>query len=242
MPSRPTPGSGGLSQSAVNDEAGARTQLSSVVCAGVVVLVLTVLTGVLDDLAQATLGALVVVAAAGLIKPAALRLIARVRTRDFVLALVALAGVLVLGVLQGVLVAVAASIATFIYQANKPPVEVVDGMPDGMLVVRPAGRLYAANAKNVTAKLAAIADAADPRPEVVVLDAVAIPDLEYTALVALRELGDEARERGLARWVAGMRPEQLRMLERFGLGPDVRIFATLDDAVAAFKAEHADRP
>lgn len=89
------PGSGGLSQSAVNDDAGARTQLSSVVCAGVVVLVLTVLTGVLNDLAQATLGALVVVAAASLVKPSELRLIARVRTRDFVLALVALAGVLV---------------------------------------------------------------------------------------------------------------------------------------------------
>jgi sulfate permease, SulP family len=159
-----------------------------------------------------------------------------------ILALVALAGVLVLGVLQGVLVAVAVSLLTFIYQANKPPVEIVEGMPDGMLVVRPAGRLYAANVKSVTARLAAIADAADPLPEVVVLDAVAIPDLEYTAVVALRELGDEARAHGLARWVTGLRPEQLRMLERFGLGPDVRTFATLDDAVAAFEERRLFRP
>jgi sulfate permease, SulP family len=107
-------------------------------------------------------------------------------------------------------------------------------MPPGLLALRPAGRLYAANAKNVTAKLVAVVDAADPPPKVVVLDAVAIPDLEYTALVALRELGDEARARGIERWIAGLSDQDRRMFERYGLGPGVRIFATLDDAVAAY--------
>ena len=229
------PGGGGLSQSAVQDSAGARTQLASIACAAVVVLVLTVLTGVLEDLAQATLGALVIVAAAGLIKPAELRMIARVRTRDFALALVALAGVLVLGVLDGILVAVFVSIVVLLYQANRPPVDVVHE-EEGLLVLRPRGRLHFANMRRTSERIVAAIEASDPPPRVVILDVVAVPDLEITAVAGLHELAADLHERGTELWIASLTPAERRMIERYGETGAVTVFATPEDALAAARS------
>jgi SulP family sulfate permease len=231
---RSLPSGGGLSQSAVQDRAGARTQLASIACAGVVVLVLTVLTGVLEDLAQATLGALVVVAAVGLTRPAELRMIARVRTRDFVLALVSLAGVLVLGVLNGILVAVFASIAVLAYQANRPPVDVVHE-EDGVLVLRPRGRLYFANIRRTAERITAAVGHREPRPAVVILDVVAVPDLEITAVAALAGLAADLREDGTELWIASLTPDERRMVERYGSTDTdtLRAFGSPDDAMRA---------
>ena len=115
------PAGGGLSQTAVNRETGARSQLSGVVTAAVVVLTLLFLTPLFENLPQATLGAVVIVAVIGLVDLAALRRILAIRVRDFGLALVALAGVLMLGVLQGVLLAVVVSMLTLVHGANHPP-------------------------------------------------------------------------------------------------------------------------
>ena len=94
-------------------------------------MVLTVrfLTPLFEDLPQATLGAVVIVAVTGLVDLAALRRVRQLRVRDFRLALVALAGVLVLGVLQGVLVAVVVSMITLIHGVNHPPIEVLGRRP-----------------------------------------------------------------------------------------------------------------
>ena len=199
---------------------------------GIVALVLTVLTGVLENLAQATLGALVVVAAAGLIKPADLRMIARVRTRDFELALVAFAGVLVLGVLDGILIAVFVSIAALLYQANRPPVDVIHDEA-GVLVIRPSGRLHFANVRRANERIVAAIDAADPPPQVVILDVVAIPDLEITAIAAMHDLADDLRDRGMQIWVASLTPDERRMIERYGEPDDLRLFASPAEAIAA---------
>jgi SulP family sulfate permease len=195
------------------------------------VLVLTILTGILEDLAQATLGALVVVAAAGLIKPAELRQIARVRTRDFVLALVAFAGVLVLGVLQGVLVAIFVSLAVLTYQANRPPVDVVYDK-HGVLVLRPRGRLYFANARWVSERIVAMVAAADPPPRVVILDLIAVPDLEITAVEELRGVIEDVQRRGMQLGIASLEPVERRMVERADLA-NVRLFSDVREAVAA---------
>jgi SulP family sulfate permease len=236
------PGGGGLSQRAVQDGAGARTQLASVVCAGIVALVLTVLTGLLEDLAQATLGALVVVAAAGLVKPADLRMIARVRTRDFVLALVAFAGVLVLGVLDGILIAVFVSVAVLLYQANRPPVDVVHE-EEGVLVLRPRGRLHFANVRRTNERIVAAIEASDPPPRVVILDVVAVPDLEITAVAGLHDLAEDLRERGTQLWVASLTPDEQRMMERYGGEDGLPLFATPTEAVTAARASaYAGRP
>jgi sulfate permease, SulP family len=244
------PSGGGLSQSAVQSDAGASTQVASISCVAVVALVLTVLTGLVAHLAQATLGALVIVAAVGLIKPAELALIARVRTRDFVLSLVALAGVLVFGVLNGVILAVAASIAMLTYQTNRAPVDRLgldpetgdmrilsdgepDGLPAGVLVVRPRGRLYFANARHVCVRVERMVDARDPRPRLLIVDFAATPDLEVTAVAALHDLADTERAAGTQVWAAGLTPTEQRMFERYGADPGGRSFTTVEKAVAA---------
>jgi MFS superfamily sulfate permease-like transporter len=155
------PAGGGTSQTAVNDGAGARTQLAEVVTAVVAVLTLTLLAGLLADLAQAILGAIVLVAAIGLVNLAPLRRMRTIRRRDFWLGLVALAGVLVLGVLPGVLVAVLISLLVLLHEPDHPRVVASERAP-GLLVVRPEGRLFFANARRVFDHIAALA--ADHRP------------------------------------------------------------------------------
>jgi sulfate permease, SulP family len=244
------PSGGGLSQSVVQSDAGARTQLASVVCAAVVALVLTALTGVLAHLAQATLGALVIVAAVALINPAEIARIARVRRRDFVLSLIALAGVLVFGVLDGVILAVAASIGVLVYQTNRPPVDRLgidpatgdlrqlspgepSGLPPGVIAVRPRGRLFFANARRVCQNITEIVANEDPPPRIVIVDFIATPDLEVTAVAAIHEMSNALRQNGVQVWGAGFSPEEGRMFRGWGPDPNARGFATVERAIAA---------
>ena len=244
------PSGGGLSQSVVQSDAGARTQLASVVCAAVVALVLTALTGVLAHLAQATLGALVIVAAVALINPAEIARIARVRRRDFVLSLIALAGVLVFGVLDGVILAVAASIGVLVYQTNRPPVDRLgidpatgdlrelqpgepSGLSPGVIAVRPRGRLFFANARRVCQNITEIVANEDPPPRIVIVDFIATPDLEVTAVAAIHEMSNALRQNGVQVWGAGFSPEEGRMFRGWGPDPNARGFATVERAIAA---------
>src|SRR5262249_20124712 len=143
----------------------------------------------------------------GLVDVAAIRRIGLIRRRDLVLSLVAVAGVLLVGILQGVLVAVLISMLVLIYQTHTQPVELLGREPGtrhwrassgagaldtiaGLAVVRAQGRLYFANAQRVCDHVLALVDRLSPPPRVIVLDGSAIPDLEYTALIALAELNE----------------------------------------------------
>ena len=248
------PAGGGTSQTAVNDDAGARTKLAGVVTAGVSLLVLTVLAPLLADLAEAILGAIVLVAAVGLVSLAPLVRIRTIRRRDFGLGLVALMGVLTLGVLRGVLVAVLISLLVLLHELDNPRI-VADEQRPGLLVVRPEGRLFFANARRVCDRITELAVGRQPPPRVVLLDLSAVNDLEITALERLEGLADDLHGRGMTLWVAAPGERPLEMLRRAGellgrtsLQADtgqlgVRVFLTLDDAVATFE-EHAqpDRP
>jgi sulfate permease, SulP family len=249
------PAGGGLSQTAVNRETGARSQLAGIVTAGVVVLTLLFLTPLFENLPQATLGAVVIVAVAGLVDLAALRRIRELRVRDFGLALVALAGVLVLGVLQGVLLAVVVSMVTLIYGANHPPIEVLGRMPGtgswrdldrhpgdetvpGLMVVRPVASIYFANGPRVRRRLLDRIDAARPRPEVVLVDLGAVPDIDVTALEMLSSFDADLRGRGISLWLANLNARPLDMLRRLPDRAewDQRVFREVDDAATAFAA------
>jgi SulP family sulfate permease len=225
------PSGGGTSQTAVNARAGARSQISQLTAALVVVLALTLLTAVFAELAQATLGAIVLVAATGLVKPAEFRRIRRVRARDATLAMAAFAAVLLLGALEGILVAVLVSMLTLLHEANHPSVDVVDEGGEGLLVVRPLGSLYFANAARVHDRILELVAAVDPQPEVVVIDGRAMPDIEYTGLEELRALADELGRRGIELWASDLNERPLAMLRDHR--PERRVFATLADAVAA---------
>jgi sulfate permease, SulP family len=242
------PAGGGTSQTAVNDGAGARTRLAGVVTAAVTVLALTVLAPLLADLPQAILGAIVLVAAFGLVNLAPLRRIRIIRRRDFWLGLVALVGVLVLGVLRGVLEAVLISLLVLLHELDHPRIVAGERAP-GLLVVRPEGRLFFANARRVLDRIATIAADRRPQPRVLLLDVGAVNDLDMTALERLADLAEDLHGQGGALWVAAPSQRPLEMLRRAAellgrtsLQDDtgrlgVRVFPSLDDAVAAYEGQ-----
>src|SRR6185369_14722998 len=152
---------------------------------------------------NATLAAVVIVYSVGLIQPAEFLAIRKVRTTEFRWALVAALGVLLLGTLKGIVVAIILSLIGLSSQSANPRVSVIgrkrgadvrrplscehpdDETFEGLLIVRPEGRLYFVNAQNVAEQITALV--AQYNPRVLALDMSRVPDLEYSALEALME-------------------------------------------------------
>ena len=247
------PAGGGASQTSVADAAGARSQMAQWVNAAAVLTTLLFLSSVIGLMPQAALGALILVAAVSMIKPEAFRAIARVRRDELVWALVTLTGVILIGTLEGILIAVAVSILTLFYQANHPPVYAVawnrekgifrragenqnDETLPGLLMLRTEGRLTFANAANAGEKMQALV--AQSQPRVIVLECSAIPDIEYTALVMLTEAEQTQRARGVSIWLAAVNPDLLKVIERSPLGAALgreRMFFNLQKALEAWQ-------
>jgi SulP family sulfate permease len=164
-------------------------------------------------------------------------------------------GVLVLGQLKGLGIAIVLSLLGLMVLAYDPRVDELRRKPGtkvfrprspehpedeaipGLLIARPEDRLYFGNAANVSAKLQALAKAADPK--VVLLDCSAIPGFEYTALKMLIEGEEKQREQGRALWLAALNPEALELVQRTPLAERLgreRMFYTVEQAVAAFEA------
>jgi SulP family sulfate permease len=253
------PSGGGTSQTAVNDGAGARTQVAELVTAGIVVVTLLFLAPLISLLPQATLGALVLVAAAGLIKVKEFRAIVQISQRELIWALVAFAGVVLLGTLEGILVAIAVSLLVLIYQANHPPVYEVGRKPGtdiyrpmvdhsdyetvpGLLIVRTEGRLNFASSPRALEKMRALILEQDP--QVVALECSAIPDLEYTALQKLAAGEEKLRDAGIELWLVGLNPVPLHTIQRSPLAAtlgDERMFLNIGQAVDAYLERYDQR-
>ncbi len=244
------PAGGGTSQTAVNSAAGARSQLAQLVTFGVVVLTLLFLAPVISLMPEATLGSLMLVAAAGLINIGEFRNIAKFGRRELIWALIAFFGVMILGTLQGILVAVIISMISLIAQANRPPVYALGRKPDSdvylpldeyptgettptVLIARTEGRLYFANIAWVLEKLGDMVKESDAK--VLVLDCSAIPDIEYTALKSMSEFEEQLRENGITLRLARLDPTALYAVEHSTLGATLgqeRIIVELENAVS----------
>lgn len=228
------PGGGGTTQTAVNRLAGARTQLSEIVTAALTLVTMILLAPLIALMPQATLAAVVIVYSIGLIKPVEFREILTVRRTEFIWALVAFAGVVLIGTLQGIVVAIILSMVALAYQVADPPVYVLGRKPGtnvfrprskehpedetfaGLLPVRLEGRVFYINAEHIAQKLKTLIDEAQPK--IVALDLSGVPDLEYTALKMLAEGEKRQRERGVRLWLVGMNPRVLEVVERSPLG------------------------
>jgi MFS superfamily sulfate permease-like transporter len=123
------PVAGGLSQSAVNEKAGAKTPLALLFASATLALSLLFLTGLLRDLPKAVLAAIVLMAVSGLINIHELRRVWRVSRLEFYVAMIALVGVLMLGILKGVLLAAVASILLLLRQVAGPHVAFLGRIP-----------------------------------------------------------------------------------------------------------------
>jgi MFS superfamily sulfate permease-like transporter len=251
------PAGGGASQTAIADVAGVRSQLAQWVAALAVLVTLWLLSPLIALLPKAALGALILTAAASMIKPESFRAIARVRRDEFMWALVTLGGVIVMGTLQGILIAVAISMLTLLYQANHPPVYALawnraqrifrragedpsDETFAGLLMLRTEGRLYFANAANAAERMQALVAQAQPR--VIALECSAIPDIEYTALMMLTQAEQTLRARGVTLWLVAVNPGLLKTIARSSLGASLgseRMFANLHQALAQWQKTEA---
>jgi SulP family sulfate permease len=248
------PAGGGASQTAVNSRAGARTQVSALATVVVVVATLLFLSPLVSLLPQATLAAIVVVTTIPLFSVAEFRAILAIRRTEFVWALITCAGVVVIGTLEGILVAIAISMITLIYQANHPMVYIVkrktgtdifrphsenhpgDETPSGLLIARTEGRMTFASAPHVRERLTALIE--ETRPQVLILDCSAIPDFEYTALCILTRAEEKMREGGISLWLSALNPLALDIIRRSPLGRVLgteRMFVNLRDAVQAYE-------
>ena len=202
----------------------------------------------------ATLAAVVIVYSLELIHPLEFRSILAIRRMEFVWALVALVGVILLGTLQGILVAIIVSLVSLAQQAAEPQVielarkrdsnvfrprserhDLEDETFPGLLMVRVVGRLFFANYQRAFDKIRALGEESQPR--VIALDLSGVIDLEYTALQMLTEAEGRARERGITLWFVGLTPDVLAAIRRSPLsqilGHD-RMFHNLDQAVEAY--------
>jgi len=120
---------GGTTQTAVNRLAGARTQLSELITAGAALVTMLFLSPFIALMPQATLAAVVIVYSIGLIKPAEFRAILKIRGTEFFWAITALAGVVLLGTLKGIIVAIMVSLIALLHQMANPPVYVLGRKP-----------------------------------------------------------------------------------------------------------------
>jgi SulP family sulfate permease len=248
------PVGGGASQTAVNARAGARTQVSELVTVAIVAATLLFLSPLISLLPQAVLAAIVVVTAVPLLSTAEFRSILTVRRTEFLWAVATCIGVVLLGTLDGLLVAVAISMATLIYQSNHPRVYAVGRKPGtdvfrprssehpedesipGLLILRTEGRMTFGSAPHARVRLAALVDRS--KAQVIILECSAIPDFEYTALQTLIQAEEKLRQHGVALWLTALNPEALRVVRRSALGKVLgreRMFFNLRDAVYAYE-------
>ena len=244
---------GGTTQTAVNRLAGARTQLAQLVTAGVALLTLLFLAPLISLMPQATLAAVVIVYSIGLIKPQEFAEILRIRRMEFVWALAAFAGVVFVGTLQGIVIAIVLSLLGLLHQEEMPALHVLGRKPGtdvfrprskehpedetfpGLLLLQPEGRIFFANAQNLSERILPLVETVQPR--VVVLDFSRIFDLEYTALKMLIEAEERHRSRDVMLCLAGLNPGTLSIVRKSSLGKTLgreRMFFNVATAVRRY--------
>ena len=250
---------GADSRTAVNNAAGGKTQLVGIVAALVMVAVLLFLRGPLALVPTAALGAVVLVSALGMLDAAGLARLARMSWREGLLSVVTTLGVLVLGVIHGVGLAIALSLGWLLVKASRPNTAVLGRVPGvegfhstadqpdgrtepGLMIFRFESGLLFFNTAYFRARLAE-ALAASPTPvSWVVLDASPINWVDATALQSLAELQQEFAARGVTLGFAGVRHSLSRAfnasaVQQWRRECGIRDFKTLDEAVRAFELE-----
>ena len=246
------PVAGGLSQTAVNEGAGARSRMSLVFASLTLALCLMFLTTLLFDLPKAVLAAVVLRAVTGLIDLRAIAHMWRASRVDFVNALAALIGVLLLGVLQGILLAALISVLLLIAQSSRPNVAFLGRIPGteqysdiqrhpeneplvGALAFRPEGSLLYLNAEYVLASVLARLETADAKGiRNVVCDLSAAPMMDLAGARSLAEADDELQARDVTLTIVNAHGRVRDLLRAEGLGEKIHGMvrgATISDAL-----------
>ena len=243
------------SRTAVVAQAGAQSQLSSVVGAGVVAALLIFFNSLLADLPQSALAAVLIAAALSLLDVKVLVRYYRVRKSALVLSLVASLGVIVLGVLQGVVIAIVLAVLLYFHRGWKPNGTVlgrVDRLggwhdvrryPDahqepGVVILRWEAPLFFANSATFRAQVRDIVRARQASWVVIMCEAVT--DIDVSAAQMLEQLDQELNGKGIHMAFVDLRARQRDLVFRYGLYETLdrdRFYPTLQQALAAMQAE-----
>ncbi len=247
---------GSLSKTAANARAGAYTQVSSVAAAVVVLAFVAVATGLLADLPRAVLSAIVIHAVWGLVHPSVFRRYAAVRRNDVLAAVAAFVGVLALGPLYGLLLAIGQSLLGLVYRSMQVHVDEMGRVSGekaawgsvrrdpgrrtyrGILVLRPDGPVFWANATSVVRRIEAAAGEVEDL-HCVVLDLEATNQMDTTSAERLGGLLERLRARGVDLHLVRVFGNVRTVLGRSGflaeLGPD-HVWHSISAGVKAARA------
>jgi sulfate permease, SulP family len=246
------------SRTAVSDQMGGKTQWVGLIAAALTIIFLLFLTPLLAPLPTVALGAIIIVASLGLIDVAAFRFLRRVRPSEFWLAVITAFGVLTVGVLQGILVAVMLSLINVIYHISRPHDALLDeldasggtvyrGVADketaltepGLIVYRFDAPLVFANAAFFTERLEELIANTGDGLKCVIFDAEAISDFDSTAAEALENLDVDLERRGVELWIARANEPLRDLLQVTGLTKRLgkeNIYPSVRAAVTAYHA------
>lgn len=248
------PVTGGFSRTAVNDTAGARTPLASIVTAVIVVATLAFLTPLFSSLPQAALGAIIIMAVVGLVDVAEMRHIAGVKRSDIISMAVAFVATLVLGIEIGIAVAIVASMLVVFARMSSPHTAVLGRVAgtttyrnvarfddveraEGIQIVRIDAAISFVNSANVKRLLIDQAATVDRAPRALVLDASGINDLDATGADMLAEVVAIIDETGVALHLAEVKGPVRDVLRRAGIWDRLgqRIHPGVHEAVEAIR-------
>ncbi|TVP54570.1 MAG: solute carrier 26 family protein [Gemmatimonadales bacterium] len=252
---RAFPTTGGFSRTAVNDQAGARTSVATLVSAAIIGLTLLFLTGLFRTLPTTVLAAIVIVAVANLVNWREAVHLWRVDRQDFWMMAITFAATLGLGIEEGILVGVLVSLGALVYETSRPHAAVLGRLPgtdtyrnlarhpeaeapEGVTIYRLDSALCFANVEFLRDQVRALVEA-DPAPDTFVFDFHAVNGVDSTGLHHLEELLGYLARTGVQVYFAGVKGPVMDRLRRAGLdhriGPE-RFFHEVCDAV-----DEADR-
>jgi MFS superfamily sulfate permease-like transporter len=250
--------SGADSRTAMSDASGGRTQVTGLVAAGTVGMILLFFTGPLRYVPIAALGAVLVKAALSLVDVPTLKSIYRIDRREFGLSILTTLGVVAVGAIDAILVAVALAVLRFVRLVSRPKVELlgrVPGLPGfhsvarheaattlpGLVIFRFNAPIVFFNAPFFKREALATAAAAGPQLKWFVLDMLPITTVDATGIYAAREVVDALAARGVVVALAGRQTQWNRWAARRGLTDrawSTRAYPTLRQAVRVFRQEH----
>ncbi len=237
------------------DSAGGRSQVAQLTTGVIVVVVLLFLTVPLSYMPNAVLSAVVFLIGLKLVDYRGMARIYRLRPDEFVVALVTAATVVVVGVEQGIILAIVLSVIVVLMHVYKPHDRVVSFAPDGrpqlghlaepvqaapgLLIYAFGAELFYANASRFSEEIMELVESADPPLRWLALDAAAMGDLDFSGADSVRQVANELEGRGAKLVLCSVDPAVRKLLDAYGLTEKIgadRIFPTSVDVLAAYQA------
>ena len=231
--------------------------LGSLIAAVAILITAAALTPLFKNLPEATLGAIVIHAVWKNINFRKISKYRSITNLDYVTAVVAMIGVLLLGLLAGLVLAALLGLVVLLFRTKQRDITVLGKVPEtavyrsiehypdgetypGLLIIRYDGSLFFANAHDFVTAVRQQIGAMDPVPKVLLLDGESINDIDATAVITMREFREQLEQTGVQFWLASVKTNVLEIMKRGGLEETISpvdIYPSLQTAVDAFLAE-----